>query len=608
MSTYSPWDLLPAPVPSTVNPDESYFYHNVVKHLIPTTIQLMNTGLPIDLNRVEQLEHELDAIIAEVHSTLAGNAHIQTYLQSRYSSQIAEYQALQQSRLKPPSDFLVPFDPKKLEHRSYFMHLYATAQGLPLPADTLPTGISKWTARDVQKLSASRPILQRLIANQLRPSETDPAMQLYAQHKANLRNKSTHDKINTPTITYPTFNPSSPIQKGELFTMLGLKSEATSKTTGSDKWDRSQLERLLKESTDPILTELLQALIDFSFAAIVRNNFIEAFYNYTVDGRLHGSYKLFGAKSFRFTSSNPNMLNTPSTGSRFSKPIKRCFIAPPGFIVAGIDYAALEDRVFANLTGDTNKCAIFTEDLDGHSLSATYYYPDKVASVIGPFSDNKLASTQLKQLVDSGDSTAKAIRQAAKPVSFGLAYGSFPAKVASTIKCTLPEAEKIFNAYHNEMYPGITHYRENYVLPTAFTNGKLHLGLGCYIKTDNADRDQRTLHNATAQFWSILTLLSMHKLNQLIEEAGYTNDIQITSSIYDAIYLVVRNDATIVKWLNDTLIPIMQQDFIPDQTVHNQANLEIGTDWSNLSKHELPHNATLTQIQETLDALETLHS
>lgn len=264
--------------------------------------------------------------------------------------------------------------------------------------------------------------------------------------------------------------------------------------------------------------------------------------------------------------------------------------------------------MFANLTGDTNKCAIFTEDLDGHSLSATYYYPDKVASVIGPFSDNKLASTQLKQLVDSGDSTAKAIRQAAKPVSFGLAYGSFPAKVASTIKCTLPEAEKIFNAYHNEMYPGITHYRENYVLPTASTNGKLHLGLGCYIKTDNADRDQRTLHNATAQFWSILTLLSMHKLNQLIEEAGYTNDIQITSSIYDAIYLIVRNDATIVKWLNDTLIPIMQQDFIPDQTVHNQANLEIGTDWSNLSKHELPHNATLTQIQETLDALETLHS
>lgn len=341
MTPYSPHDLLPAPIPSTVNPPEDYFYHNVVKHLIPTTIKLMNTGLPIDLNRVEQLEIELDSIIAEVHVTLAANTHIHTYLQSRYSSQIAEYQALQMSRLKPASTFLVPFDPKKLEHRSYFMHLYATAQGLPLPADTLPTGISKWTARDVQKLSASRPILQRLISNQLRPSETDPAMQLYAQHKADLRNKSTRDKINTPTISYPTFNPSSPIQKGELFTMLGLKSEATSKTTGSDKWDRSQLERLLKESTDPVLTELLQALIDFSFAAIVRNNFIEAFYNSTVDGRLHGNYRLFGTKTFRFTSNNPNLLNLPSTNSRFSKPIKRCLIAPEGYIIATADYSAL---------------------------------------------------------------------------------------------------------------------------------------------------------------------------------------------------------------------------------------------------------------------------
>lgn len=606
MTAYSPWDLLPAPVPSTVNPDESYFYHNVVKHLIPTTIQLMNTGLPIDLNRVEQLEIELDAIIAEVHTTLAGNAHIQTYLQSRYSSQIAEYQALQQSRLKPPSDFLVPFDPKKLEHRSYFMHLYATTQGLPLPADTLPTGISKWTARDVQKLSASRPILQRLIANQLRPSETDPAMQLYAQHKADLRNKSTHDKINTPTITYPTFNPSSPIQKGELFTMLGLKSEATSKTTGSDKWDRSQLERLLKESTDPILTELLQALIDFSFAAIVRNNFIEAFYNYTVDGRLHGSYKLFGAKSCRFTSSNPNMLNMPSTKSRFAKPIKRCLIAPPGYVIATADYSALEDRVFANLTKDENKCSLFLDDLDGHSLSATYYYPDRVRALIGDFTDNKQASILLKSLVDAEDKDAKSVRQDAKPVSFGLAYGAFPKKVSDTVKVPIEQAEQIFNAYHNELYPGISNYRENYVLPTATANGKLHLGLGCYIKTDNASRDLRTLHNASAQFWSILTLLTIHKLQILIDEANLSEDIQITSTIYDSIYFICRDDPTTIKWLNDTLIPIMLAPFIEDQLVANEAALDIGPDWATLKT--IPNNATLTQIQETLDALETLHS
>ena len=604
--TYSPHDLLPAPIPSTIDPPDDYFYSNVVKHLVPTTVRLMNTGLPIDLNRVEQLEHELDSIISDVHSTLAANSHIQAYLESRYATQIAEYQALQLSRIKPASDFLVPFDCKKLEHRSYFMHLYAQSQSLPLPPDTLPTGISKWSARDVQKLSASRPILQRLLASQLRPTETAQAMQLYAEHKADLRNKSTRDKINSPNISYPVFNPASPVQKAELFSMLNLQSEATSKTTGADKWDRAQLERLLHEVSDPATIELLQALIDFSFAAIVRNNFIEAFYNYTVDGRLHGQYKLFGAKSFRFTSSNPNMLNTPSTNSKFSKPIKRCFIAPPGFIIASVDYSALEDRVIASLTKDPNKCAIFTQGVDGHSLGACAYFPDEVSAQMPLTGDSIADAIHFKKLVDSGNKPLKDLRQDGKKVTFGLSYGAFPPKVAASLKCSLPKAEQIFNNYHNVLYPGVTDYRENYVLPTALANGRLHLGLGCYIKSDNPSRDIRTLNNASCQFWSILTLLAIHKINLLIDEAGYTDDIFVTSSIYDSIYFCVRNDAHLVKWLNDTLIPILLTPFIDGQLIANEAALDLGMDWSSLTT--IPNDASLTHIQEILNGFETLHS
>lgn len=183
----------------------------------------------------------------------------------------------------------------------------------------------------------------------------------------------------------------------------------------------------------------------------------------------------------------------------------------------------------------------------------------------------------------------------------GLAYGAFPKKVASTVKIPIEEAQAIFDAYHNELYPGITDYRENYVLPTAFEQGRIHLGLGFYLYTDNPDRDIRTLNNATCQFWSILTALTINKLHQLIDAAGYQDDILVISTIYDSIYFQVTDDPVIIKWLNDHIIPIMTTDFMLDQTVHNDADLEIGLDWASL--HQIPHNASLADITAIRNSL-----
>lgn len=166
--------------------------------------------------------------------------------------------------------------------------------------------------------------------------------------------------------------------------------------------------------------------------------------------------------------------------------------------------------------------------------------------------------------------------------------------MASTLKISLEEATKIFDRYHNVLYPGVTNFRENYVLPTTQANGQLHLGLGCYLKSDAPDRDIRTLANGTCQFWSIITALTINRMHQLIDAQGLSNDIKCISTIYDSIYFEVTDDLHILKWLNDNVVPTITKDFIESQAIPNAAAGEIGYDWASLKG--IPISATTEQI------------
>lgn len=406
------------------------------------------------------------------------------------------------------------------------------------------------------------------------------------------------------------FNPNSSTQKIDLFEMLGIEIEEKTES-GQMKTDRKEIDKLLKNYENLCILdennqeykdikEILEIFINQSYAAIIRDTFVKNFYLYSINSVLYSNLKLFGTKTFRCTSSDPNMLNMPSNTNIFSKAFKKCLVAPKGYMIYTADLSALEDRVVANLSKDENKCSIFTDNIDGHCLNSLAYFPEEIYSEL-PRMENESNKDYCKryiEAIDHGNKKLKACRQRGKSTTFGLNYGAGPKKVAKQLNLSIEEAQVLFDNYHNNLYKDITKMR-NEILTTAKKEGEIHLGLGCYIKSNDPDTEVRTIFNACSQFWSILTLLTINKLHKLIDEKGYTEDIKIINTIYDSIYIIVKEDAEIIKWLNDTIIPLMTKDFLEEQIVHNEAAGEIGYNWYDLFKVE--NNASLEEVQKVID-------
>ena len=596
-----PDNLLPIDPPKDYDPGPSYFYNNVVKHLVPDFIRIMNSGLTIDEKAVDELRIVLDEMLKTVSDRLANNQIILDFQAQEYPKKFAEYKAEQEASCRTIDHYLKVYDTKNAVHRTYIVNEILKYS---YPDETLN---DKWSIKDIKLINKylESDLLAHVITKSLPNKHTivTRAMNQLATDKMNIWNKIRTDKVAAVTQDdlLPPFNPGSSLQLRKLFEFLKIAPLKFSKETSEPSWGRDQVEEVLREHcTDPVLEEVLKAFVDYSFSSIVRTTFIEGFDAYTIDGTLHGNFKLFGTKTFRPTSNRVNLLNMPSTTSIYAKPLKKCIVAPPGYVVWTIDYSALEDRVIANLSGDTNKLDIFREGLDGHSLNAVGYFPDKVAKILGPNTDNVAYVKAFKKGVDEGNKDLKKIRQEGKGPTFGLAYGAYPPKIAATIKCSLAAATVIFNNYHDVLYPGITKFREKIVIPSAKKLGYIHMGLGCRMYVDDVDKEARTIFNSASQFWSILTLITIHRLHNEMEDR---TDMEVNATIYDAIYGIVKADAESIKWLNDTIVPIMEQDFLENQVVRNEANLEIGPNWADMT--ELAHDMSEEEVQGVLNEMES---
>ena len=102
--------------------------------------------------------------------------------------------------------------------------------------------------------------------------------------------------------------------------------------------------------------------------------------------------------------------------------------------------------------------------------------------------------------------------------------------------------------------------------------------------------------NATIQHLDLLTIKGLYRFQYEIEKQGYYGKVIPHGTIYDSIYMEIEDNIETIKWVNDTLIGFLVEDYMEDQPIKLQANLDIGPNWS--VHHELPNGATLEQIRD----------
>jgi len=605
--------ILPIPDPTvlgTKRESRKHFYTNVLKLLVKPSIAMMNAGIQLDMDKVYSLDKKLDILLLEVATGLAANAYITAFQQVQYTKTKATYIRENKEKQRSMDYYLKPIDITKMDHRSYLMNYISYNTNWDyVPEGLLPDGSISWKVKDVKAVNELHPspILQDIIDKEVNPDHPKAlaAMRMLAITRSNLYNKKYHEKLqNIPADLLAPFSPGSPKQKKEFFEHFNVAPLAYSKTSGEASWGRDELVEVLNTTQDTVLKDALSSMITFSQGAIIKTNFVKGFIDYSIDGRLYSNIKLFGTKTMRPTSGGKgylNFLNMPSTGSPFAKLIKECIIAKPGFILLDADFSALENRVIACLSKDQNLTDIYLHGLDGHCANSLYYFKEEIAEHIELTGDTTVDTRTYADAISAGNKELKAIRQKGKGPSFGMQYGAFPKKVASSIGCSIEEATVIFNRYHNELYPNVTKFREEYVLPMAKKEGEVYMGLGCRIRTDDPKRDIRTVTNSCSQFWSILTLIALAKMFWHIQKDGMQDRVTIVNTVYDACYLEVRKDPETIKWANKTLCKCMNVDFIEGQTVPNESACEIGP---SLANHiELSQTATIEEIQTILEGM-----
>lgn len=227
------------------------------------------------------------------------------------------------------------------------------------------------------------------------------------------------EQVSRRLATYGTFNPASAADVSRLlFDELKLKPLAMTSSGDRPSTDKEVLKRLRYDH--PVVGDI----IEYRRLEKLRSNYglkMAAFVR--MDGRIHPELKIDGAETGRLSCVNPPLHQIPRSFTAEGKMIKRCFVAPPGYLILNADYSQIELRTAAFLSGDPVMIAMFQSGEDFHLATAKL--------ICEAYWGIKASAVEDKH------------RTQAKSFNFGLLYGMTDRGLAKRLGCSVADASRL---------------------------------------------------------------------------------------------------------------------------------------------------------------------
>lgn len=346
--------------------------------------------------------------------------------------------------------------------------------------------------------------------------------------------------------------------KDYMFSPMGLNLKPLM-VTEKTKEPSSSLDHLLMFKDVPEAAEFVQLMGDYASCTKTLSTYVDGFLvHLRSTGRFHPSFWFFagnkdegegGTNTGRLSCKGPAFQTLPKH-TKWAKALRRCYIAPEGYLVMERDYSQGELRVVACIANETNMIAAYRKGMDLHALTSGRF--------AGFTYEQMMAMKALGEGHPDFDKY-EAIRQLGKAGNFGLLYGMGVdgfftyAVVNYGVKDLTLETAAAFREGFFETYPGLLTYHATFKAMAkrdGYVYGPLgrirHLPLiNSKNKVERSKAERQAINSPVQGCLSDMLLWTMAEENN----AGLTNEVPAFGACHDAAYNYVPEDQV------DILVP-----------------------------------------------------